>query len=319
MRQFLMSLLILSPQSVLDADYDYTRAQNRAIEKDQFLVTWVGEPPAFEMDNTETAYSSPWADYRSGDVTISGPAADGKRIYYATISRPTRQQVQAALAQAANQLASERSARLKATPFPFPPSSARHDDNLEAAGPWPEGLDRPDDMQRYRRAHYTQSIAVVNDRDSITPVDRGALPEKKWLMSGGLLGFEGFRSDLYRNSTASRAVPFIANIDVLNSLGYIQQNRGWRRVYPDGSRFMDVLSKNGKVFEVRERRKESGVWKSEVIFEDEKARPIGYTGLGLKCSSCHNGTDGPGTGGYAVGLVPGSDTVFSDPFPALEK
>ena len=171
-------------------------------------------------------------------------------------------------------------------------------------------------MKRYKRAAMTQEIAVTNDRDRITPVHRLEVENKKWLVSGGMLGIEGWRSDLYKND--AKPNEWIGDIQVLNSLGYMQPNRGWKREYPDGAKFLDVLSSKGKVFEVRQREKTEGKWHSSVIFDDEKARPLGYTGLTSSCISCHNAKDGAGTGGYAAGLVPGGDTILSDPFAKLE-
>ena len=80
--------------------------------------------------------------------------------------------------------------------------------------------------------------------------------------------------------------------------------------------FIDALSYEGKPFEIRQREKKNGRWDSSILFRDKAARPPGYTGLKLACSTCH---DEAGTGGYGVGLVPGGDGVLSDPFPDLER
>lgn len=184
-----------------------------------------------------------------------------------------------------------------------------------AAGPWPESLPFPDGLQRYRRARRTQSIAVVNGRDSIQAVSRFGL-EAKWHVPGGMLGVEGWRSDLYRLVPNAPRV-WVANIDVLNSMGYFQANRGYRRAYPAGTYFADVLSHKGKVFEVRyAEKRDDGTWDRYVAFKDAAARPAGYHGLQQRCASCHSEA---GTGVYGAGLVPGGDTVISDPFMELEQ
>jgi hypothetical protein len=170
-------------------------------------------------------------------------------------------------------------------------------------------------MQRYKRASMTQAIAVTNGRDSITPVPRLRLPDARWHQSGGMLGIKEFRSDLYRYLPDDPKV-WVGNIDVWNGSNF-QQNRGWKVEYPNGSKFMDVLSTDsGKVFEVRQRLKADGKWQSSVVFEDKQARPRGYAGLTVSCNSCHREA---GSGGYAVGLVPGGDGVLSVGFTALEK
>lgn len=174
----------------------------------------------------------------------------------------------------------------------------------------------PPQGEKYVRAKYTQEIAVTNGRDRITPVNRFRLAS--WThQSGGMEGVLGWRSEAFRR-VPKEASPYIANLGVLNSFGYIQYNRGWARSYPDGTRFDDVLTntKSGKIFEHRVAFKAKGEWTRRVIFSDHAQRPAGYTGLKQSCSSCH---DQAGTGGYATGLVPGADTIISDPFPALES
>jgi len=203
-----------------------------------------------------------------------------------------------------------------ANPFPVLPS-ARHDDNLEVAGPWPSQLEKPKGFVRYKRANYTQDIAVTNDVDRVYAVPRSGLLAK-WHQSGGLEGIDTdeFRSDLYKNEKAAQVRTFVADIQVKNSLGYFQPNRGYKRQYPDGSKFLDVLSnKDGKVFEIRQREKLESAWDNTILFKDEKARPVGYTGLKVACASCHSEA---GTGSYASGLVPGGDETLSDPITPLE-
>lgn len=168
--------------------------------------------------------------------------------------------------------------------------------------------------ERYDGARYTQSIFVLDERDTIRPVPIRDLPDRRWHQPGGLEGVKGYTSEKFRFVPEGAKVrTWIGNIGVLNSRGFIQQNRGLLREYPDGARFDEVLrNESGTVFEHRVRVKREGRWLSEVIHRDEAARPKGYTGLKQSCSSCHREA---GTGGYAVGLVPGGDTVLSDPLP----
>lgn len=159
---------------------------------------------------------------------------------------------------------------------------------------------------------WTQSIGVTNDRDVIDPVHRSKL-EKKWQVPGGMEHVAGWRVDKYRHVPAAPAA-WIGNIQVKNSLGYFQANRGLLRSYADGTRFDEVLTnaETGKMFEHRVAVKESGRWKRFVQESDAAERPAGYTGLKVSCASCHNQA---GTGEYGVGLVPGGDTVISDELP----
>jgi hypothetical protein len=166
----------------------------------------------------------------------------------------------------------------------------------------------PKGSEPYAAAKYTQEIAVTDGRNRITAVLRTRV-DAHWRTSGGMLGLEGWKSEKFRY-LPSPPVTRIGDIRVLNHTGYYQLNKGIIREYADGTRFDDVLSFRGKVFEHRVRTKVKGVWRSSVIFTDVSARPPGYKGLKQSCASCH---DLPGTGAYAAPLIPGSDGTFSDP------
>lgn len=192
---------------------------------------------------------------------------------------------------------------------------------------WPEGVPFLEGLKPYRPARNTQRIATTNGAPTITPVPRAQVStnrtDTKWLpgVPGGTdhLDRHEFRSTLFK------LVPFddqhTTGLQVWNGSNF-QTELGWKRSYPDGTVFVDVLSNRltGKPFEGRAREKVDGEWQSYVFFRDRQARPAGYNGLRQQCASCHNNEfDGPGSGGYALGMVPGSDTVVSDPFPALEN
>jgi hypothetical protein len=193
------------------------------------------------------------------------------------------------------------------------------DVSVTGHGPWPKDLPFPEGMVAYYPAQHTQSIATTDRRPSITPGHRSNL-EEKWGVPGGMVGVDGWHSDLYRY-VPTRPVEWVGSIPVLNQYNSFQSERGWIRRYPNGTVFADVLSNaDGKVFEVRMRSKESGAWTNDVAYRDKSARPAGYAGFSSKdCLQCHNTFNGAGTGGYASGLVPGSDTVISDPIAALER
>lgn len=168
----------------------------------------------------------------------------------------------------------------------------------------------PEKAERYEPTTVTQSIYTTNGF-SVHHVDQVPISglEAKWHQSGGMLGVKGVVSVKYKLlPKAPRS--WVDDIAILNGSGDYQNNRGIKREYADGTRFDDVLSHEGKVFEHRVREKRSGKWKSSVIWTDEAARPAGYTGLTVDCASCHKQA---GTGSYGSGLVPGGDTVLSDP------
>lgn len=171
------------------------------------------------------------------------------------------------------------------------------------------------EAKRYTHAEYTQAIYILNDQRVIEPIHRTRL-ERKWQFPGGLDSVDGWASDLYA-FVPDEAKAYQDFMPVKNSLGYYQNEIGWKRDYPSGSWFADVLSKDGDVFEIRVREKQDGQWASYVAFRDARKYPDGYVPVSSrKCAECHNQA---GTGEYGVGLVSGSDTVLSDPFAGLES
>lgn len=204
-------------------------------------------------------------------------------------------------------------------PFDLSPLPLIADADGKGHGPWPKQFEFPEGFERYTPARYTQSIFTLNSSPAIDRVPRSALLAK-WHQPGGLEGVskEAWRSDVYRKIPGG-VHAFQARLPVKNSFGFFQQELGWTRQYPDGTQFMDVLSNRdtGEVFEIRLRSKRDGKWNSEVDFRNRAHRPAGYQSVRLSdCNSCHAEA---GTGGYAVGLVPGGDTVISDPFESLER
>lgn len=200
-----------------------------------------------------------------------------------------------------------------ATPFVEPPSSAERDGDDVAAGPWPKSLPKPNELRRFTRARYTQAIATTNNAPSIDLVHRSRL-EAKWQVPGGLEGIVGWRSDVYR--MRAKVKTWRAFMPVRNSFGYFQNELGYTRSYEDGATFADVLSTEGKVFEVRYAVKRDGQWDRFVAFKDVSARPHGYVPpTSRQCVECHSQT---GSGNYGVGMVPGGDSIISEPLEGLE-
>lgn len=176
-------------------------------------------------------------------------------------------------------------------------------------------------MEWFKGDKTTQAISINVDQfgtrwNHIEKVSIASL-EPKWHVSGGMLGITGWESNKFRYIPEDKEVKtWIQHTQVENSSGDTQPNKAIKRKYPVGTRFDDILSnkETKEVFEHRVRRKElfdgKERWVSEVIYENEKARPEGYNGLSVSCSSCHRQA---GTGVYGVGLIPGGDTIISDP------
>lgn len=169
----------------------------------------------------------------------------------------------------------------------------------------------PAESVRFDSGGFTQSVTVLDERDTITLVPvRGV--DRKWSVPGGMEEVKGWTSTKYKLVPEPGVVHRLGTVGVVNSYGYTQHNRAIVREYPDDTRFDEVLTnvETGNVFEHRVRQKVRGKWVSTVEFADEGERPDDYTGLKQSCSSCHALT---GTGAYGAGLVPGGDTVISDP------
>lgn len=170
----------------------------------------------------------------------------------------------------------------------------------------------PPGAVEYHSDGFTQKVYETGGQSRIEPVP---ISLAKWRASGGLEGIGGWKSQKYRLIPEGKKVrTSIGHVLVLLSNGRSRQSsRSLHRLYPPGTEFHDVLTNTstGKVFEHRVRKKnDDGKWEALIEYHDEAARPAGYTGLKVSCASCHNEA---GTGGYNAGLVPGGDTVLSDP------
>lgn len=189
------------------------------------------------------------------------------------------------------------------------------DDNIKVSGRWPS-MGRLAGMERYQPFELTQSIFkyVNNPNGIIRGVNRSAT-EAKYQVPGGLLGVSGWRSELYR--TKIRAVERPAFIGVKNDSNNYQNEVAFLRSYPDGAEFDDVLINisTNRVFEHRVAQKVDGKWERFVAYRDSTQAPPGYVAPRSKdCSSCHKDA---ASGGYGVGLAPGGDEIFSDPFASF--
>jgi len=189
------------------------------------------------------------------------------------------------------------------------------DSEAAAVGRWPKSVPFPREATRYKTAQYTQALYKLEGQIAIDPIPRDRI-KMEWQVPGGMENVHGWKSDLFKFVPAGWQRSWLALRPVRNSSGFIQFERGHTRAYPDGAWFADLLSSDGKPFELRIREKRNGAWESYVAFRDRAARPAGYHGLDRTCQSCHVQA---GTGEYGVGLIPGGDTVFSEPFDGLEN
>ena len=284
---------------------DYDTARQQAAVGGKPLVVFVATKPR-QVPGTLASFTSRLKGVEGPTVVVARPYGAGRLEWVATLpANATDAQIRAALGLEAS----------RAATFFRRPGEARRtaDDSKKVAGPWPKSLPFWKGMQRFFPSRNTQEIAVTNNRDRITPIPR-LNREPKWLVPGGMVGVDGWRSDLYRFVPAEPRT-WVGNIPVWNGFNH-QNNRGWLREYADGTFFVDVLSVDDRVFEVRVAEKTDGRWTHYVAFKDVASRPDGYVGLNQSCVSCHAEA---GHGNYAAPLVPGGDFVLSDPFQELER
>jgi hypothetical protein len=170
-------------------------------------------------------------------------------------------------------------------------------------------------------------------------IEKVRVQEPKWRKAGGLENIPGWISLKYRTLPAAPSYR-VGSISVRNGFLRLrsgltrfgdpfvreseatedeksgaeevtQENRAIVREYPVGARFDELLlNLKGELFEHRTRVKSRTGWRSFISHSAPESRPRGYTGLKVTCASCH---EEAGTGKYAEGLVPGGDTVLSDP------
>lgn len=172
----------------------------------------------------------------------------------------------------------------------------------------------PKDAVEYKSDGWTQSVFTFYSTDRVIRPIKIEKLEAKWQQSGGMEGIKGVVSRKYKTlpSPVVQRLDFVT-VKFKDSAGVEQSQKelGIVRSYPDGTRFDDMLYFNDILFEHRVRQKKDGVWDSFVESREILARPEGYNGLKVSCASCHNQA---GTGIYGAGMVPGGDTVLSDPF-----
>lgn len=225
----------------------------------------------------------------------------------------------------------DRSVQPAASPFdPFSNGNKRKSAQPEARvdeGSLPSWF--PKEAVIYQPARFTQRVFNRNQTQAIS---RAAL-EEKWQVPGGLAGIHGWRSTLYKMPGYA---PTQGRYDVSLHIGNFWMNPGggfvldsngnkkpsyqtemaYIREYPDGAWFADVLRNDaGEVFEVRTAEKFKGEWHRD-SFKLKATRPVGYVRPSMEqCAECHKQA---GSGGYAVGWVPGGDEIISEAFKGLE-
>ena len=292
--------------TVLGDDAKYLEAAKKAVATGKRLVVFVNTPERTVKDHVTIRLDS-FQNSKRPRIIMYAPDGKDWLVHVANYSASDETLVEEGVSQPARPFGkSSRPGEVRPTA----------DDDDSGRGPWPVSLPFPAEAERYRPAKLTQSIfQYVGAGPQIQRVNRREL-KMEWQVPGGMEGIQGWRSDLYRYVPAGWMRSWQAKLPVVNSSGDTQYELGWTRAYPDGTYFIDALSNaDGQPFEVRMREKIDGKWYSYIAFKDASARPTGYHGLTRSCASCHSQA---GSGGYGVGLVPGGDTVLSDPLEGLE-
>ena len=181
-------------------------------------------------------------------------------------------------------------------PLPFQTTTARPDDlQTRLVSLWPEDVDKPEGLVAYKPARFSQRLVILNGApdnrwfdkytDDVTSNSFAENPNKKspWAVPGGLDNATGWESIL-AVSMPDKVYTYRDNVPVMSAGRDLPKLR-W--TFPEGTKFVDLLAKDGKVFELRTRTKIKGQWVSRVEYSDKGARPNGYHGLNKACIECH--------------------------------
>lgn len=193
------------------------------------------------------------------------------------------------------------------------------DEQTHALRFWPKSVEVPPTLRFYKKSmHGQQVIAGRNthyvhinvDGAANVPPYSASNPNRvfPWRVSGG------FHDALDWQSKVAIALPDGESIkgwwEELREPAGIAYLARWE--YPEGTKFFDLLTANGKVFELRSRVKSEGEWFNDVLFKSDDL-PKGYFGTDRKCHECHNRA-GTKQGSSSL-RIRGGDENFS--FPVL--
>ena len=181
---------------------------------------------------------------------------------------------------------------------------------------WPRDVDMPPGLRFYARSEYSQRLTITNDRDTLRIVRQDTddvftnaptvlNPNRisPWKVSGGMDKVRGFQSKTALAIPKGQAIRYWSE-RVEAGAAHPLPRASWS--FPVGTVAADLLSHDGKLFEVRTLTKTAKGWHSEIVWGSGVKVP-GYTGPGRRCHECH---DKVGSGGYGV-RVRGSDGLFS--------
>ncbi len=186
---------------------------------------------------------------------------------------------------------------------------------------WPADVEFPAGLKAYKRTGYSQRIAVTNNSPSNnwyrllqhdywtnSPMAANPNSHAPYAVPGGLENVKGWQS-----LTAITVVP--SKVPVRNEVVPVFNGTPvpkYRWTFPDDTVVVDILSRDGWVFEIRTLEKREGKWVGRTPYVNKLARPAGYTGPGKSCAECH--VDAGASLQYGI-TVRGDDNIFSwNPF-----
>lgn len=130
-------------------------------------------------------------------------------------------------------------------------------------------------------------------------------------VSGGMAGLNGWESYKGIDLPADAKISVWKESTDVRAFSFVDR---WRWRFPEGTVAYDVLvGPNGKVFEVRTRGKEGGIWYTSTVYKDSESSPVGFHGAGQACASCHNRASQLTTvpGRIYLHAIWGDDNIFS--------
>lgn len=284
------------------------------------------EPPQRPVLNIELQYST---NYRLWEVSIADALRQGKKhvTYINQRAVPEAGAVTLELEYSGlepsvirNRPKNGRMVEDLPMAIPFAESSrlARRDDKLQKklVSFWPKDVELPAGIVAYVPTRKSQRLTITNDVDTNLIYDRDQddyfsnaptviNPNRQtpWAVPGGLDNAQGWESVV---GVVMPEPPTVFNSRVEAGARHPLPKLRWS--FPDGTMFVDLLTKDGKPFELRTRRKVDGAWVSRVEFRDRSMSPVNYHGAGKACIECHQHAGSQLQ--YGIGLR-GDDGAFS--------
>jgi hypothetical protein len=182
---------------------------------------------------------------------------------------------------------------------------------------WPSDVAMPKGLKEYKPWRFSQRLVILNGQrhnhwwpNHADHPFANSSPEQNpnarhpWAVPGGMDNLRGWHA--LKACVIPGAVKiWTEDVNVPAARFPLPQHR-W--AFPDGTVFADLLTYDGKLFELRTLKKVDGQWQRRVEHQNKDHAPPGYKGAGKACVDCHSRAGASEQYGITVR---GSDGVFT--------